>query len=115
MRMLFSLLLICGSDTLSVPKYLDWLVKQVEQLGGSVQREQPVTSLQEVIDKYKCDVLINCTGNGAAHLTDVRDTNMYTIRGQTILVRAPHIKKQMYRDGMGFFFPTRRGKTKKTH
>ncbi|KAI9276930.1 hypothetical protein BDA99DRAFT_494448 [Phascolomyces articulosus] len=85
--------------TLSVPKYLKWLVEQVTQLGGKVQRVEAVDSLQQVIDATQCDILINCTAMGAAKLVDVRDSNMYTVRGQTILVEAPHIRQQIYRDG----------------
>ena len=86
-------------DTLSVPKYLDWLVEQVIKLGGKVQRIHAVDSLQQVIESSQCDILVNCTALGAAKLSDVRDSNMYTVRGQTILVEAPHIRQQIYRDG----------------
>lgn len=86
-------------DVLSVPLYLDWLVRQITQRGGKVLRDRPYESLQDAIDAYRCDILINCSGNGAKTLTDVRDTNMYTVRGQTVLVEAPHIMTQYYRDG----------------
>ncbi|KAG2228243.1 hypothetical protein INT45_011035 [Circinella minor] len=85
--------------TLSVPKYLKWLVEQVTKLGGKVQRVHAIDSLQEVIESSQCDILINCTALGAAKLSDVRDSNMYTVRGQTVLVEAPHIRQQIYRDG----------------
>lgn len=91
-----------GIDTLSVPKYLEWLVSLVTQLGGRVLRCHPVKSLQQVMDTYDCDILINSTGNGAKYLEDVQDTNMYTVRGQTVLVQAPHVKCQYYREGPGY-------------
>lgn len=50
-------------------------------------------SIQEVIEEYKdADIVVNCTGLGSYYLEDVKDTSLYPIRGQTILVRAPHIK-----------------------
>ncbi|KAI7884234.1 FAD dependent oxidoreductase [Lichtheimia hyalospora FSU 10163] len=96
------------SYTLSVPKYLKWLVGQITTLGGRVLRDHRVGSLQEVVDRYQCDIVINCTGLGAGQLNDVRDSNMHTIRGQTVLVDAPHIKKQYYRDAgdvMAYIIP----------
>lgn len=72
---------------------------RITSLGGRVLRDHRVGSLQEVVDRYQCDIVINCTGLGAGQLNDVRDSNMHTIRGQTVLVDAPHIKKQYYRDG----------------
>lgn len=54
------------------------------------------------MDTYDCDILINSTGSGAKYLEDVQDTNMYTLRGQTVLVRAPHVKRQYYREGPGY-------------
>lgn len=96
---ILTLLCLCTIDTLSVPKYLKWLVGRITSLGGRVLRDHRVGSLQEVVDRYQCDIVINCTGLGAGQLNDVRDSNMHTIRGQTVLVDAPHIKKQYYRDG----------------
>lgn len=34
-------------------------------------------------------LIVNATGLGSYHLSDVRDTSMYPIRGQTVLIRAP--------------------------
>ncbi|KAL0077488.1 hypothetical protein J3Q64DRAFT_1767933 [Phycomyces blakesleeanus] len=91
------------SFTTSVPTYLAWLVRTLESLGGRLERGS-FESLQEVMEKYKdADTLINCTAMGARDLKDVLDDNMYTLRGQTVLVRAPHVKQQFYRDGDGYF------------
>jgi hypothetical protein len=80
-------------DTANVGIYLQWLVKELERLGGQLERCSNVPSLQKLIEGYKdCDVLINCTGKGAAHLEDVKDKDVQPIRGQTVLIRAPHIK-----------------------
>jgi D-amino-acid oxidase len=35
------------------------------------------------------DLLIICTGIGALHLSDIKDTNLYPTRGQTLLVAEP--------------------------
>ncbi|KAI8881353.1 nucleotide-binding domain-containing protein [Backusella circina FSU 941] len=84
--------------TANVPKYLAWLVKTLEQLGGTLERVE-FKSLNEVIETYKdADVVVNCTGLGSYYLEDVKDHTMYPIRGQTITVYAPHIKKQHYID-----------------
>lgn len=34
-------------------------------------------------------LLINCTGIGSLTLTDIKDTNLYPTRGQTLLVAEP--------------------------
>ncbi|KAI8881290.1 hypothetical protein K501DRAFT_189259 [Backusella circina FSU 941] len=85
--------------TANVTTYLHWLVKELHRLGGQLERCNNISSLQELIEVYKdCDVLINCTGKGAAHLEDVKDKNVHPIRGQTVLLRAPHIKIQYHSD-----------------
>ncbi|KAI9317392.1 hypothetical protein BX666DRAFT_2120963 [Dichotomocladium elegans] len=90
--------------TLSVPAYLKWLVGQITELGGRVLRENRVDSIQQVVENYpNADLVINCTGFGASKLIDVRDTNLYTLRGQTVLVDAPHIRRQYYRDSAHTF------------
>ncbi|KAI7899611.1 uncharacterized protein BX663DRAFT_520711 [Cokeromyces recurvatus] len=87
------------SFTANVPKYLKWLVKTLKGLGGRIERKA-FNSIQEVIEEYKeFDIIINCTGLGSYHLKDVRDHTMFPIRGQTVLVRAPHVKTQYYIDG----------------
>ncbi|GAA5805862.1 hypothetical protein HPULCUR_011388 [Helicostylum pulchrum] len=84
------------SYTTNVPEYLKYLVKTVKKLGGRLQR-QSFESIQEVIEQYKdVDTVINCTGLGSYYLKDVQDHTMYPIRGQTITVRAPHIKVRPY-------------------
>ncbi|KAI9342115.1 FAD dependent oxidoreductase [Pilaira anomala] len=87
------------SYTTNVPVYLKYLVKTLESLGGKLER-QSFESIQEAIEQYTdIDTVINCTGLGSYYLKDVQDHTMYPIRGQTVLVRAPHIKTQHYIDG----------------
>lgn len=84
-------------DTANVPKYLAWLVKTLERLGGTLERLE-FKSLNEVIETFKdADVVVNCTGLGSYYLEDVKDHTMYPIRGQTITVHAPHIKVRCIR------------------
>ncbi|KAI8091803.1 FAD dependent oxidoreductase [Thamnidium elegans] len=87
------------SYTTNVPEYLKYLVRTLKKLGGHLQR-QSFESIQEVIEQYTdVDTVINCTGLGSYYLKDVQDHTMYPVRGQTVTVRAPHIKTQHYIDG----------------
>lgn len=68
------------------------MVKTVEKLGGRIER-RTFESIQEAIEHYKeADTIVNCTALGSYFLKDVKDHTMYTLRGQTVVVRAPHIK-----------------------
>ncbi|KAI8139458.1 hypothetical protein BJV82DRAFT_627302 [Fennellomyces sp. T-0311] len=86
------------SFTMSAPKYLDWLVANVKKLGVPLERGT-FESLDQVAEKYGADIVVNCTGLGSQYLTDVQDKTVNAIRGQTVLVHAPHVKTQMYREG----------------
>ncbi|OBZ88392.1 D-amino-acid oxidase [Choanephora cucurbitarum] len=89
--------------TANVPKYLKWLVKTLKNLGGHLERRS-FKSIQQVIDEYEdAEIVVNCTGLGSRFLEDVKDHNMYPVRGQTVLIRAPHIKTQRYIDGIGLW------------
>lgn len=71
---------------------MKYLVRTLKKLGGHLQR-QSFESIQEVIEQYTdVDTVINCTGLGSYYLKDVQDHTMYPVRGQTVTVRAPHIK-----------------------
>lgn len=90
--------------TVNVPQYLAWLKSQLILLGGRLERAE-FTSLDEVMLKYKnATAIVNCTGLGSIKLSDVQDTSMLPIRGQTVLVRAPHVKKQLCRIGKIMLF-----------
>ncbi|KAI8941474.1 hypothetical protein NX059_002692 [Plenodomus lindquistii] len=69
--------------------YLPWLLGQCLRHGVQVKR----ASLHHILDAAKlhhtgltADVVINCTGLGAAQLHGVRDSTVVPVRGQTILV-----------------------------
>ncbi|TKY88332.1 hypothetical protein EX895_002684 [Sporisorium graminicola] len=94
-----------NSFTISVPLYTQWLVSELTsprptllttaRAGPPVEirRCSTLTSLSSVRSLVPgCDVVVNATGVGAADLADVRDPNVYPIRGQTVLVSVPSFK-----------------------
>ncbi|KAJ1965597.1 D-amino acid oxidase [Dipsacomyces acuminosporus] len=76
----------------NVLQYLPWLTAQLRRLGGKVKKAH----LEHILDALMyadgpCSVIINCTAMGSLSLGGVRDTTVYPIRGQTILVKAPSV------------------------
>ncbi len=67
------------------PIYLGWLTDRLSALGGTV-------TVAEVgrLDDVDGDVVVNCTGLGAAAL--VGDATMYPIRGQVVVVANPGVR-----------------------
>lgn len=55
-------------------------------------------SIKAVLDDYpSTTALINCSALGSLHLEDVKDTNLYPTRGQTVLVAEPKVPiERMY-------------------
>lgn len=93
------------SFTISVPLYTRWLVSELtsskptlldaRKAGPPVQirRCSTLTSLSAIRSLVpSCTLIVNATGVGAGDLTDVRDPNVYPIRGQTVLVNVPSFK-----------------------
>jgi D-amino-acid oxidase len=69
-----------------MPKYLTWLVAQVERLGGRIE-QRTLTTLDEVAAP---DVLVvNCSGLGSRQIA--ADASMFPIRGQVAKVAAPTV------------------------
>lgn len=80
--------------TIDVPVYLNWLLSRFLSLGGRTIRAS-VSHISQVLEgaySRAPDALIICTGLGTRTLGGVEDKDMYPIRGQTVLVRAPWIK-----------------------
>lgn len=75
--------------TFSMPctPFLSWQMEQFKNNGGIVVKRK-LNSLQEVDGKY--DVVVNCTGLGSKEL--VRDHEMFPVRGQVAVLRAPWVK-----------------------
>ncbi|KZT08689.1 nucleotide-binding domain-containing protein [Laetiporus sulphureus 93-53] len=73
--------------------YLPWLKSELLARGVEFVRRK-VQSLGEAAALAgPKGVLVNATGLGARSLIGVEDTNVYPIRGQTIIVYAPEIKE----------------------
>ncbi|EAU82893.1 D-amino-acid oxidase [Coprinopsis cinerea okayama7 len=95
--------------TIDTPLYLNYLLTKFLSRGGKIVRgsvqhlsqlaENGVTPFLEAFQrKYRDatptppDAIVVCVGLAARHLGGVEDHDMYPIRGQTVLVRAPWIK-----------------------
>ncbi|SNX86808.1 related to D-amino-acid oxidase [Melanopsichium pennsylvanicum] len=93
------------SFTISVPLYTQWLVSQLTSpqpklLNPSragppvvIKRCSTLQSLSAVRSMVPdVGLVVNATGVGAADLIDVKDKDVYPIRGQTVLVSVPSFK-----------------------
>src|SRR3954454_20576238 len=68
-----------------MPVYLGWLVRRVQQLGGSIE-QRIVTDLDHV---GAADRVVNCAGLGAAALAG--DDTLTPVWGQYVIVAAPSV------------------------
>ncbi|KAF7721960.1 hypothetical protein EC973_003898 [Apophysomyces ossiformis] len=82
---------------INAPHYLKWLLGHFVQLGGSIKR-QTITDISDVFSSQVAAV-VNCTGLGSRQL--VPDDTVYLIRGQTVIVKAPHINRTLTHIGEG--------------
>ncbi|KAJ2786337.1 hypothetical protein GGI15_001583 [Coemansia interrupta] len=87
------------SVIVNVLQYLPWLAAELRRLGGVICR----ATLDHISDALKyadgCSLIVNCSALGSATLGGVMDKNMYPVRGQTILVKAPHVNLTAMRPG----------------
>ena len=72
--------------------YLMYLTQKFIRNGGHIIRSRINHILDPLIDPNVV-IIVNCTGNGARTLGGVQDILCYPIRGQTVLVNAPDVKK----------------------
>ncbi|OAG00844.1 D-amino-acid oxidase-like protein [Paraphaeosphaeria sporulosa] len=82
---------------LNTQVYLNWLQQQAIEKGiKTVRRHYP--SIKAILEDYpSTTALVNCSALGSLHLEDVKDTNLYPTRGQTILVAEPKVPiERMY-------------------
>ena len=83
--------------------YLPWLMNEFLKNGGTVEQRR-LSSLDEL---HNYDMIINCCGLGAVEL--VGDSDVYPVRGQVVLVRAPWIKQFIVaasgEKGMAYIMP----------
>ncbi|KAJ2448507.1 hypothetical protein EV183_005402 [Coemansia sp. RSA 2336] len=87
---------------IDVPKYLLYLKTLFESRGGKMHKQ----AIGHILDavKYAPDanalpIVVNCTGLGSRDLGGVNDNKLYPIRGQTLLVNAPEVKRTITRIG----------------
>jgi D-aspartate oxidase len=87
--------------TIDTPVYLMYLLSRVQALGGAVVRgsvhhiSQVAEGWARVLSNKEPKppaVVVVCTGIGSRFLGGVEDKNMYPIRGQTVLLRAPWVR-----------------------
>ena len=80
-----------SSYTLECSKYLPYLKKEIEILGGHFLTSK-LKSLSEISERY--EVIINCSGLGAKEL--VNDSRVVPVRGQILYAKAPWVKEFVY-------------------
>lgn len=74
-------------------RYLRWLKEELTQRGVTFIIKN-VGSIEAVAAMGGDDsIVINCSGLGARSLLGVEDDKVFPIRGQTIIVDAPHVKE----------------------
>ena len=80
--------------TIDVPIYLNYLLSRFLAKGGKIQRAsiQHITQVAEGAFCPSPDAIVVCAGLGARFLGGVEDKDVYPIRGQTVLIRAPWIR-----------------------
>ncbi|GJJ06493.1 hypothetical protein Clacol_000685 [Clathrus columnatus] len=103
-RMLEATELVLGSKsgvgfmtiTIDTAAYLPLLLARFLSRGGQIRRVQ-IQHIDQVLNGgWKTpipDLLVVCAGIGARSLGGVEDKDVYPIRGQTVLVRAPWVKE----------------------
>ncbi|KAH7080004.1 D-amino-acid oxidase-like protein [Paraphoma chrysanthemicola] len=69
--------------------YLTWLQSQALSKGIKLVRRHYTSLTSLLTDLPSTSLLVNCTGLGSLHLSDIKDTNVYPTRGQTLLVAEP--------------------------
>jgi D-amino-acid oxidase len=75
------------SMTVEPPRYLPWLLKQVQAKGVRILRCE-LTSLRGALDHVpEAKAIVNCSGIGSRYLSDVRDEAVFPERGQTCVIR----------------------------
>ncbi|KAG5651644.1 hypothetical protein H0H81_007954 [Sphagnurus paluster] len=82
------------SLTMDAPVYLQKLVARFQALGGTLHRAH-LNSLVDALQfvSHVPSALVNCTGLGSLNLKGVQDLDLFPIRGQVVILRAPWIKE----------------------
>lgn len=74
-------------------KYMNWLVKQFKELGGTVEQKE-VKDIAQAFADY--DTVINCSGLGSRELFN--DQQVFPVRGQVVLVKPNGFERVMADD-----------------
>ncbi|KAF8136976.1 hypothetical protein EV363DRAFT_1394559 [Boletus edulis] len=78
--------------TLNTPAYLNWLLVRFLSGGGTTKRSN-LQHISQVLDTTTNPAaVIACPGIGARFLGGIEDKDIYPLRGQTVVLRAPWIK-----------------------
>ncbi|KAK4516638.1 uncharacterized protein ATC70_011614 [Mucor velutinosus] len=83
---------------INTPVYIAWLASKFKELGGEIVQRY-ISHIDEVFNLDNNPFVINCTGLGARFLGGVSDEAVFPTRGQTIVVKAPHIKRTITHKG----------------
>ncbi|CAO3627037.1 unnamed protein product [Mucor fragilis] len=92
---------------INTPVYIAWLATKFKEAGGEIVQRN-LGHIDEVFNLTKNPFVINCTGLGARFLGGVSDEAVFPTRGQTIVVKAPHIKRTITHvgaQGMNYVIP----------
>jgi D-amino-acid oxidase len=73
---------------IEMPRYLPWLVSEVDRLGGQFERRR-IGSLAELAGT-DVDVIVNCSGLSARELAN--DPSVYPVRGQIVRMSNPGLR-----------------------
>ncbi|KAJ1665783.1 hypothetical protein IW140_003298 [Coemansia sp. RSA 1813] len=105
---------------IDVPEYLVYLMDLFATIGGTIVKRR-IAHIGEAVDvvtkhgkasRVIDPFVVNCTGLGSLSLGGVADKQMYPIRGQTLLVHAPDVKRTITRLGETFGYVIPRGNGK---
>lgn len=82
--------------------FMPWLKRNLESSGVKFKRMN-LDSLSDA-HHFGHDVLINATGEGPKHLSDIKDQNMELLRGQTMIIKSDYKKSFMRDDGKTYTY-----------
>ncbi|CAL1708766.1 unnamed protein product [Somion occarium] len=89
--------------TIDTPAYLNYLLSRFLSRGGQIVRA-PIQHINQIIEggpnvfspswagKTQVDALVVCPGLGARTLGGVEDKDVYPVRGQVVILRAPWVR-----------------------
>lgn len=88
---------------INAPKHIEYLHRRLKEQYGVRFVRQKISSIQSVFAANPATkVAFNCTGNAAKTMPGVEDAKCYPTRGQVVLVRAPHVQRNIMRHGKDY-------------